>query len=216
MGPSILTPKARQLTNSDISKVIRLGRRELGMPAFQRRLEPREIVRMIAYVRVLQGVEVGTEIEEPTEAMHPAQSNAQRESIARGRDLFVGRARCVDCHSIFNDGGRVAPDLTRVAGRMSRHQIRESIVNPSRAIASGFGESEIVTKEGRTIRGWSRREAPGTIQIFDPEEQLWTTYFKQDLRSVRASAESLMPGDLLASLSGAEISDLMAFLASLD
>jgi putative heme-binding domain-containing protein len=214
MGPSIVTQKSLELTNRDLFETIRSGRVKLGMPTFGMVFRPRQIQGLIAYVRALQGVEV--EIGGPLEATPAARPKAELERIARGRGLFVGRARCFDCHSIFNDGGMVAPDLTKIGKRMRRRRIRASIVHPSRRIAPGFGAKEIVTKGGRTIRGWYRHETPETIQIFDPDENLWTTYFKRELRSVRASPESLMPADLLDPLSEEERRDLMAFLASLE
>jgi len=214
MGPSIVGEKSLELENRDIFQTIRRGRAELGMPAFGSGIAPQQIAKLVSYVRALQGVEVeGAEEMEWTPAARP---KAELERIARGRDLFAGRARCSECHSIFDDGGMVAPDLTEIGKRMSWRQIRNAIVNPSDEIAPDYRAKEIVTKAGSTILGWYREETPDTIQLFDPDEDLWTTYFKRDLQSIRDATESLMPSDLLDPLNETEQRALMTFLTSLD
>lgn len=215
-GPNIIGEASRKITDQDILAVIRLGRPDRGMPAFENRLSIMEVLAVGVHLRHLQGIEIepglGTAV-----ALDPLAGlpKAEREAISRGRKVFEGPARCFECHSIRNDGGREAPDLTHIAERMTPAQIRESIVNPSLTIARGYKVLEIVTRDGTKIRGWSRQAKPGALQIYNPEEQLWTTYFTSDLKSKRVSPESLMPADLLDGLSSDQTRDLMTFLHSL-
>ncbi len=216
-GPSLVADKTRTLTNAVIFETIRLGRPDKGMPAFDTRLKPPEIASLTENVRQLQGIKIepGSATENPADALSTVLSQTELEAIARGREVFEGRGRCSECHSIAIDGGRVAPDLTGVAKRMNQTQLRNAIVNPSLLIARGYEVREIVTNDGTRIRGWSRSAAPGTVQLFDPDEELWTTYFIPDLQSNLAINESLMPGNLLDGLTDEENQDLMAFLDSL-
>ena len=217
LGPSIVTDEAVRLNHSEISEAIRLGRREMGMPAFGGYLGWREVNRLVTHIRALQGVDTkrSNKIDTSSEAALTASGKNKFESIAKGRALFEGRATCFDCHGVFDDGGRTAPDLSRIAKRMTRKQIRDSIERPSRKIATGFEFKEIVTRDGRTIRGRSRSATDDTVQIFDEEEQLWTTYFIRNLDSQRIIRRSSMPNDLLDRLSETERDDLMNFLESL-
>ena len=64
--------------------------------------------------------------------------------------------------------------------------------------------SEIVTRDGRKVRGWSRKVTQDALQIYTPEKQLWTTYFIKDLQSNLSSPKSLMPRDLYESLTEKE------------
>ncbi len=217
MGPSIIGDKSRLLSNPDIAETIRLGRLEMGMPAFGDVISSTDIANLTAHVRSLQGIEFKPEEDNgSSSAASMSLSASQQEQIFRGRTLFEGRAKCFECHSIYGDGGMEGPDLTRIAERMNQEQILEAITTPSLKIAPGYEASEIVTPDGRTIIGWSRRATPTTIEIFDPQEMLWTAYFIRDLKSERSIAESLMPSDLLEPLTKNEISDLMTFLISLD
>ena len=216
-GPSLIAEQTRTLSDAEISTTIRQGRADKGMPEFGTQLRPRQITRLVATVRQLQGIKPKAAVAAGVQKEAPRIELplAQREAIARGREAFQKRGRCSECHSVGIDGGRVAPELTLIAQRMNSSQIREAIVNPSLQIAKGYEVYEVVTIDGAQIRGWSRRVAPEAVQIFDPDEQLWTTYFFQNLQSHRAISESLMPAGLLEPLSSNEIDDLMIFLNSL-
>src|SRR5262249_6960880 len=55
---------------------------------------------------------------------------------ARGREVFYKTTglQCATCHKVMNEGGQVGPDLSDVGKRLSRRQILEAILDPSKDI----------------------------------------------------------------------------------
>jgi putative heme-binding domain-containing protein len=208
MGPSLLSTQAVALTDADLADMIRDGRPDKGMPALD--YQPGQIVALVNFIRRLQRDQGTTDAGLPQEGTAVAPS-----AIDRGQALFTGAARCAECHSVNEEGGLTAPDLTHIADRMTPEQLLDAIQKPSQSIADGYAASEIVMRDGTTIRGWSRYETAATLQLYDPQEQLWTTYFQKDLVQRRRLSESLMPNGLLDSLTDVERNNLLAFLASL-
>lgn len=211
MGPSLLSPQAVALTEAGLVETIRDGRPDKGMPALE--YGPDQIAVLVKHVRKLQrdqrtaDARLSGEDTAATAGADPA--------TAEGLALFRGAARCAECHSVNEQGGITAPDLTHIADRMTPVQLLDAIQNPSQSIAEGYAASEIVMRDGTTLRGWSRYETADTLQLYDPKEQLWTTYFQKDLLQRHRLTESLMPNGLLDSLTDAQRSKLMAFLGSL-
>jgi cytochrome c553 len=52
----------------------------------------------------------------------------------RGRSVYLDRktARCIECHRVEGAGGKVSPDLTRLADRRSTAQLLRSLVEPKK------------------------------------------------------------------------------------
>lgn len=211
MGVSLLSAHAVSLPDAGVAETIRTGRPARGMPAFD--YAPGQIAALVSQVRALQrNQDAASAGAAAPGAATPAGAGSV---VDPGLAVFRGAARCAECHSIDEKGGITAPDLTHIADRMTPGQLLDAIQKPSQSIADGFTASEIVTRDGTTLRGWSRFETPETLQLFDPQEQLWTTYFQKDLVQRRRLSESLMPGGLLDGLTDAQRRDLLAFLAGL-
>jgi putative heme-binding domain-containing protein len=211
-GRKLIGDNTRQLSDTALYQTIEQGRPDRGMPSFATALTNKDISALVVYIGTLQGVERSAPASVSTsEATAPPAAPTLN---APGRHLFENK--CIECHSILNEGGRTAPDLTDVELRLSRDQIYTAIADPSAAIVPGYEMREIVTEEGETLRGWSRTDftPEGSFQLYNPDESLWTTYFIEDLRSHRILLESLMPGDLLDDLTEQEIEDLLAYLLS--
>ena len=179
------------------------------MPAFEYGLSDAEREAVIAYMRRLQGVERSGSSGK-AEAVAPAPTVSS--DRMRGWRLFTRKGGCIDCHSHSTVGGILGPDLTDVAKRLSSVETYKSIAFPSKIIAQGYGAKVIVTKQGQTIQGRYRNVTPKSIQLYNPLEELWTTYFKKDLATISPVEKSLMPADLLEQLYPDEISDLISFL----
>jgi putative heme-binding domain-containing protein len=213
-GPSLLLDSARQLTDKQLVKTISAGRQDRGMPAFRSSLSQEEILALAGYVRKLQGVDVDLALSE--EFLDAVTEPEPTPEFLRGERLFFGKARCGECHTVLLKGGRTGPKLTTIHNRLNREQMYAAITDPSASIYKGYEAMEIVTRDGKTIRGWARTDMTpkGSVQLYYPPESLWTTYFYKDLKSRRRLRESLMPADLLDGLTQQEIDDLMAYLLS--
>ena len=50
-------------------------------------------------------------------------------------------AQCTRCHNAGRGGGRLGPNLAVIATQLSRQELLESLVEPSKRIAPGYGET---------------------------------------------------------------------------
>jgi putative heme-binding domain-containing protein len=132
----------------------------------------------------------------------------------RGAAIFWGNAsaQCVRCHAIDDYGGNVGPRLNGVAGRLSREQLLEALIEPSARIAPGYGMVSLELKNGQKVNGVLQQEKPDgyLVKVGNSPD---TLVKKSDVAS-RVNAPSAMPPMHLL-LSKKEIRDVVAFLAGL-
>ncbi|MEM1110548.1 MAG: c-type cytochrome [Pseudomonadota bacterium] len=211
-GGPLIGKSPSGLSNEALYVTIAQGRPDLGMPAFAGALSEEELADLVIHIGKLQGV-VRTAPNLENLGLAPASVGAAKVNEA-GRALF--EHKCMECHSILGEGGRMAPDLTAVEQRLKRDQIYQAIKEPYANIVRGFEMRELVTADGQTLRGWARAEftPKGSFQLYNADEQLWTTYFKRDLQSQRLLPRSLMPEGILNDLEKEEVEDLLEYLLS--
>lgn len=68
-----------------------------------------------------------------------------------GKPLFM--QNCGRCHLLFDEGGRIGPDLTPFA-RTNLERMLSSVVNPSLEIREGFENHVVITVDGRVLNGF--------------------------------------------------------------
>jgi putative membrane-bound dehydrogenase-like protein len=133
----------------------------------------------------------------------------------RGRAVFRnGRAGCVACHTIGNEGGQIGPDLTSIGATRSGDDLLEAILIPSSTFAQGYEPYTVVTSGGDEISGIlieQTAEAISTRDVGGAEARL----ARKSIRELRREEVSLMPEGLETGLTEAEFRDLLAFLQSL-
>jgi putative heme-binding domain-containing protein len=140
--------------------------------------------------------------------------------VSKGRNFDRGKeayeaAQCVLCHKFGNDGGAVGPDLTAVSSRFNRHDILESIIEPSKVVSEQFQNTIVELKDGDTVDGRILEETADQIILqpnpLQPEKQ---TIKKSEIKSRRPSKLSPMPEGLANILSKDEVLDLLAYIES--
>jgi len=142
-----------------------------------------------------------------------------------GEKLFFGDANCSLCHMVDGNGGRLAPDLSRVGSERSPEYLAGKIREPNRALAPGLMEPgmewpheyqtvTVVTREGKTITGVLRNEDSFSIQFMDQGENL-RLYLKKDRQRVTHEETTLMPtfGEDLLGIT--QLRDIVAYLYGL-
>ena len=133
----------------------------------------------------------------------------------RGREMF-GVAKCFACHRFSNEGGALGPDLTALAGRFSRRDLLESIVNPDKVISDQYAAVQIVTTDGRVVVGRIVNLGGDSFSVntdmLDPNAQV--SVDRKFIDEMQHSPVSMMPKGLLNTLHADEILDLMAYLLS--
>ena len=165
-----------------------------------------EILDIATYVRVLQG-KPGLGLADDTGG--PSDDPL----VIAGERLFNGVAGCVTCHSYNDQGGTVGPALDSVAGRLG-YGLELALFNPSATILAGYEVKVVEQQDGTIVRGRYRNDSELAVQIQSEDGTRWVTYFKDRVKSIEDSDESLMP-ETYATLGAVEQEQLMAFLRSL-
>lgn len=194
LGPDLTGLWAAGRSDERVFQTIRNGLPGSVMPP-SKALDP-EIWAVVAYLKSLGTVP-------PWEP---------RGDAANGRRIFA--ASCARCHVVDGDGGRLGPDLTRIAQNRPRDAVIHSIRNPDAAVPVGYRTVALVTPSGETVRGAIKNEDAFSIQIMDTDERL-RGYLKSDLRRITREPGSLMPAFGADGLGDEALDDLLRYLATL-
>jgi cytochrome c oxidase cbb3-type subunit 3 len=189
-------PAARHRSDAAIAHTIRAGIPSVGMPASPT-LDDSTLRSLVAYVRFLQG--------QTSVAKLPGDP-------ARGKSLFFGKARCSECHTLAGSGGFLASDLSSYARNHGSDEIRQAIVNPTKA-GRALALTAVTTGDGNRYSGVARNEDNFSLQLQSPDGA-FHLFQKSELASITRENRSLMPSDYLSTLSPIELNDLIAFLMS--
>ena len=138
-----------------------------------------------------------------------ATANLADANLSNGRAAFS--KTCAQCHTLFDAGGKVGPDLTG-GQRASLDYILENLVDPNAAVAKDFQMTIVDTKDGRNINGVLVSDTDGRVVIRTVNEDV--TIPTGEIKTRRVSPNSMMPEGLLEGLDPAEQRDLIAYLAS--
>lgn len=207
MGKPLTDGVATRLADQELIDVITGGRAGTGMAAWGGSFSELEIFDIASYIRNLQGKPA---LNLDNSGVAPSQDP----NIIAGEQIFNGSAACASCHSYHEQGGNVGPALDGLSARLDYAALIQSLSNPSATIASGFEAKEVELEDGTIIRGRYRNDTELAVQIQSEDGSRWVTYFKQRVKAVTDSSESLMP-DNYAKLSAQEQQQLFAFLKSL-
>ena len=133
--------------------------------------------------------------------------------LDRGRQVFFSkRAACVGCHRMGEEGGRVGPDLSKIAHLRSPNDLVESLLFPSSSIAPDFRSYTIADDDGQVYTGLIVRETSQAIYLRTAQlAEIRIPRSRVD--AVQHSNVSVMPRGLEKSLSMQELSDLLTFLS---
>ncbi|MDA1370806.1 MAG: c-type cytochrome [Proteobacteria bacterium] len=207
MGKPLTDVMANRLTDADLLSVITDGRSGTGMAAWGSSFSTSEIFDIATYVRTLQGkpgLSLGDDAAGPSDDP----------MVLAGEALFKGEAACSSCHSYRDQGGSVGPALDGLSTRLDEKSLQQALLNPSATIVVGYEAKEVVQQDGTVIRGRYRNDSELAVQIQSDDGRRWVTYFKDRVKSVSDSSESLMP-DVFETLGAIEQEQLVAFLRSL-
>lgn len=132
----------------------------------------------------------------------------------RGERIFFEKGQCLTCHRIWENGGRVGPDLTKLGTIRSGRDILESILVPSSTIAQGYETLVVTTRDGETYTGIRAGAEDGPLRL-RLASGIDVVVPRSDIDRMDRSKVSLMPEGLLNSLTTEEVRDLLAFLQHL-
>lgn len=121
---------------------------------------------------------------------------------------------CLACHFVNGTGRDFGPDLSKVGSRLSKEQLLESLLHPSRTIAEGYSAQMAELADGTSQLGFVvKRTADHTVFKLPTGQSIPLRH--AEIRSLKPLPASLMPEGLLQSLTPAEVADVLAYLRSL-
>jgi putative heme-binding domain-containing protein len=125
----------------------------------------------------------------------------------RGRAVFA--RTCQQCHTLFDVGGKVGPDLTG-SNRGDLDYILQNILDPNAVIPNEYRASTIDLKDGRSLTGIVKQQDDKSVTVLTQTETLVLP--RNEIASIQQSELSMMPEGLLAPLSDQEVRDLIYYL----
>ena len=126
---------------------------------------------------------------------------------SRGRVVF--NKVCAQCHTLFDSGGKVGPDITG-ANRADLNYLLENILDPNAVIPNDYRATEVETKDGRSLTGIVKQQDDKSVTLQTANEVLALP--RNEIASQRQSELSMMPEGLLAPLTDQEVRDLIYYL----
>ena len=197
-APNILArPEVRNMTDADISRVIREGTPSQRMPAFGDTLDPAAVRDVASYLHTL---------------LHGGARPVRLPGDpASGKSLFFGKAGCSECHMVAGAGGFLGADLSAYAASHGIDEIRDAITNPNSDSVRRQKTATVVTRDGAQFTGIVRNEDNFSLQLQTPDGA-FHLLAKSDLTRFDDSPQSLMPADYAQRLSPQEMNDILSFL----
>jgi putative membrane-bound dehydrogenase-like protein len=127
----------------------------------------------------------------------------------RGRAIF--QRVCASCHTLFGEGGKLAPELTG-SQRSNLDYILENVVDPNSVVWDRYKATYFETSDDRLISGVVLAENESTVTIQTQTGAI--TLPRTEIVARRTSELSMMPEGLFELLEQQEIADLVAYLQS--
>lgn len=128
-----------------------------------------------------------------------------------GREVF--RRTCTACHKIGNEGQDYGPNMDKVATRLTRYKLIESVIDPSAEMDPKYYTTKVTTLDGLAVSGLLVKETKEALTIFDGKETKVVKVADVDER--KTIKQSSMPEGLAGGLAPVEFLDVIEFLASL-
>lgn len=130
---------------------------------------------------------------------------------SNGRGLF--RKNCATCHRLFDEGGKIGPELTG-SQRRNPDYLLTKLLAPNAVVARDYLMTIITTRDGRTVAGLVKEENDRTLLLQTATQEVRLQ--KSDIEERTRSNQSLMPEGMLEKLNPQEIRDLIGYLAGPD
>jgi putative heme-binding domain-containing protein len=174
-------------------------------------------------LRSLKNAEVDEALQKVWGVMRESGEDKQKE-IARYRQIFraggsqpgdASRGRavyvkiCQQCHTLFDAGGKVGPDLTG-SNRGDVDYLLQNIVDPNAVIPNDYKAWNLETKDDRSITGLLKQQDDKAVTIATANETVVIP--RNEVQFLKESALSTMPEGLLQNLADQEIRDLLYYL----
>ncbi len=134
-------------------------------------------------------------------------------NVELGRLVFRSRA-CYNCH-IAGKAEVRAPQLAKIAATHDAAYLLDSILDPNKAVKTGFLTQKILLRNGKVITGTLRRNVSGEGRYDEVVDSTGQRKLYPSSQITDVVTTSAMPTGLEATMSKTELIDLLAYLKTL-
>ncbi len=127
---------------------------------------------------------------------------------SHGRAVFA--RVCANCHTLFDAGGKVGPNLTG-SQRANLDYVLTNVLDPNAVVPRDYQMVVVQTTDGRVLNGIVKQEDDLTLGLQTTNELV--TLAKDEIEVRKATTQSMMPEGMLTPLAEDELRDLVAYLA---
>ncbi len=141
---------------------------------------------------------------------------AMEGNAERGRKIFATTTgpKCKSCHSLEEGKKSVGPNLSAIGSKLGKQALLEAILNPSAGIAPEFYVWILQTKTQGDVTGILAEDTPQRVSVKTETGEEFR-FKPAEITSRRRSYLSLMPEDLVNTMTKQELVDLLEFLTTL-
>jgi putative heme-binding domain-containing protein len=118
---------------------------------------------------------------------------------------------CASCHKIGSSGFAFGPDLDDVGRRLTRHEIVESIIEPTKKVDPKYVTTTIITTDGKLFTGFIVEKSKESITLLLAGGKK-ETIAQTDIDEMAETKQSSMPENLASTLAPAEFLDVVEFM----
>ena len=193
-GPALaLSRRLRTRSLAEIRDTIRNGTPG-GMPPFK--LPAGELDALAGFIHSLNAT------------AFDAQPEGNR---AAGERFFFGEGRCGSCHTAMGRGRSGGPDLSAIGRQLTLPELRRKLENPGAQVSPGYSLVNVKLRDGRTVRGFARKETLHNLQLQTVDGQLLLLAEGEYEIAAREKGSAMPP----LHASADEARNLLAFLSRL-
>jgi len=153
------------------------------------------------------------------DSVDPQEILALSGNAESGRRFFFSDAasQCKNCHRVQGQGGTLGPDLSEIAKRYQRHELLESLLEPSKKIDPKFATHTLLTSAGQVYTGIlvEKSDSHVVLNVLRGTESELLRLPVAEMEDLQPQPVSLMPDRLLRELTPQQAADLLEFLWSL-
>lgn len=142
-----------------------------------------------------------------TKLMTP--DHMEQGSASAGRLVFD--RTCAKCHTLFGEGGTIAPNLTG-SGRTKTDYVLRNLIEPSAEIDAAYRLTTVVTTDGRLLNGFMVQQDDNWLVFRTQDAQIRLAM--KDVDELSTNNISMMPEGMLGMLTDEQVRDLLVYLAS--
>jgi len=117
---------------------------------------------------------------------------------------------CGQCHTLFDAGGKVGPELTG-SNRADLDYILQNIIDPNAVVPNEYRAVNIETRDDRSLTGIIKQQDEKSVTLATANETI--TLPRNEIKTMQQGELSMMPEGLLQPLNDQEVRDLLYYLS---